>query len=353
MRALKKIKIAFSGLLEAYGDVEELLIYRVLKKYYDVEVVNNPENAEYLIVGPFKPYEYCKYNQIRIMYCGENYIPDLNFIDYGISSYPITLQDRCFRLPVCVDQFGHCESLQRKNRQYNRKWLSEKKYFANFIVGHDSEDHIRGDFFKRLEKYKRVESPGRFLNNMDNGYLVKWTDSSKIDFQKKCKFTICFESTAHEGFITEKITDAFLADTIPIYYGSSDVTGIFNKNAFIQCKGREDFENTISKIIELDQNDEKYLEMMNQPVFVTQNYVDELMIDFEQFVKHIFDQPIEKAYRRSKVYAPKYHEEYVAYLIKKAQEYDCFTLKKLIRRKFKSIKKEVVRKSSVLYLRNK
>ncbi len=125
------------------------------------------DDADYIICSIFGPvYEYCKYPQIRIMYEGENYIPDLNLIDYEICNYPISLQDRCFYFPFCIDEFGHCESLQNKNRNYPDAILNEKIYFANFIAGHESEYSIRDDFYKKLCQYKRVESAGTYLNNM-------------------------------------------------------------------------------------------------------------------------------------------------------------------------------------------
>ena len=64
---------------------------------------------------------------------------------------------------------------------------------------------------------------------MPNGEVVNWLDGSKTALQRKCKFTLCFESTNHYGFVTEKIMDAFYSDTIPVYYGSPTVAGIFNK----------------------------------------------------------------------------------------------------------------------------
>ena len=66
---------------------------------------------------------------------------------------------------------------------------------------------------------------------MPDGMVVDWLNDSKADFQRKCMFTLCFESTQHEGFITEKLMDAFYADSIPVYYGSSTAADIFNKDA--------------------------------------------------------------------------------------------------------------------------
>ena len=307
---MKTIKIKFVGFWQGF-DYTNQHIYKLLTKHYDVQVVEN--DPEYIICSVFgNPYEYCKYPQVRIMYVGENYIPDLNLVDYGICNYPVQLQDRTFYFPFCLDEYGHCASLQSKDRNYSNDILKGKKYFANFIAGHESEYSIRGNFFKKLDReYKRVESVGSHLNNQPDGKRVQWVNDSKRDFQSKCKFTLCFESTKHEGFVTEKITDAFYADTIPIYYGSDNVKDIFNEKAFINCADYPDFESVLAKIKELDEDDEKYMDMLRQPIFVNPTFVDDTLAAFEKYLCNIFDQPLEKAYRRSKVYAAKVEDTYL------------------------------------------
>ncbi|MBR4031435.1 MAG: hypothetical protein IKJ07_01735 [Clostridia bacterium] len=307
---MKTIKIKFVGYWPGF-DYTNQHIYKLLTKHYDVQVVEN--DPEYVICSVFgNPYEYCKYPQVRIMCIGENYIPDFNLVDYGICNYPIELQDRAFYFPFCLDEFGHCESLQSKDRNYSDDILKDKIYFANFIAGHESENAIRGNFFKKLDnEYKRVESVGSYLNNQPDGKRVQWDNDSKREFQSKCKFTLCFESTKHEGFVTEKITDAFYADTIPIYYGSDNVKDIFNEKAFINCADYPNFESVLAKIKELDENDEKYMEMLRQPIFVNPNFVDDTLAAFEKYLCAIFDQPLEKAYRRSKVYAAQTASVYI------------------------------------------
>lgn len=312
---MKTIKIKFVGFWKGF-DYTNQHIYKLLTKHYDVQVVDN--DPEYIICSVFgNPYEYCKYPQVRIMYVGENYIPNLNIVDYGICNYPIKLQDRTFYFPFCLDEFGHCEDLQSKDRNYSDNILKEKIYFANFIAGHESENAIRGNFFKMLDsEYKRVESVGSYLNNQPDGKRVQWDNDSKRQFQKKCKFTLCFESTKHEGFVTEKITDAFYADTIPIYYGSDSVKDIYNEKAFINCADYPNFESVLAKIKELDEDDTKYMEMLRQPIFVNPKFVDDTLESFEKYLCNIFDQPLEKAYRRSRVYAAKTDDEYLQKLNK-------------------------------------
>lgn len=308
---MKTIKLNYAGVSEDFNK-EQNLIYDVLKNNgYDVQISDDPD---YLICdfSGKNPYQYCGHPQVRIMYSGENMIPDFNLIDYAICPYPIAFGDRSFQLPACVWPRDHWQALPEKNRDYTLDFVRGKKYFANFITGHESEYNIRGDFFKALCCYKRVESPGSYLNNMPNGEVVNWLDDSKTAFQRKCKFTLCFESTNHYGFVTEKIMDAFYADTIPVYYGSPTVTDIFNREAFINIADFDSFDAAIEKIKELDQDDEKYLAMLRKPILVDPDYPRRLEEALGQYICHIFDQPLEQAYRRTRVYRPKDCDEYLA-----------------------------------------
>lgn len=308
---MKEIKVCFFG-YNGY-DIKRSHLYKSMNKQFHVDVTESPEDAEYLICGVLgEKYEYCKYPQVRIMYEGENYIPDFNLIDYGIFNYPLKLFDRSFYFPFCIDEYGHCESLQYKTRDYDKSIFLEKPFFCNFIAGHESENGIRGAFFKKLSNYKRVESPGKYLNNMEHGETVAWDDGSKVEFQKKCKFTLCFESTKHEGFVTEKITDAFYADTIPIYYGSDTVKDIFNPQAFINAADYQSFDDLLSYIIELDNDDNKYLDMLRQPIFNDPAFPDKKLKEFDEYVYYIFSQPLDKAKRRSEVYSAKGFDVYLS-----------------------------------------
>ncbi len=92
----KLIKVRFVGFWNGFVP-EKTRIYLDLSKYYRVVLSEEPD---YIICSCFKPfYEYCKYPQVRIMDCGENYIPDFNFVDYAVCRYPINFLDRCFYHP--------------------------------------------------------------------------------------------------------------------------------------------------------------------------------------------------------------------------------------------------------------
>lgn len=58
----------------------------------------------------------------------------------------------------------------------------------------------------------------------------------------------------------------------------------------------------VEKVIELDNNDSAYLKMLETPAFLNQNYVEEKQAELIRFLYNIFDQPIEKAFRRNRFY---------------------------------------------------
>lgn len=296
---MKQIKIKFVGFWNGFTP-ERSIIYKIMKKHYDVIIT---DDADYIICSIFgDPYAYTTYSQIRIMHNGENYVPDYNLIDYSITRFPINFLDRNFYLPGCADFVDdRFLELQYQNRNFDESILKEKTYFADFVYGHDSENNERSEFFHLLSQYKRIESAGSFLNNMAGGYTVSFLDKSKLGLQKKCKFSICFESAGRNEIVTEKISDAFRADAIPIYMGGDGVDQIFNEQAFINCGKFRNFKEVIDRVKEIDQNDELYLDMLRQPIFAKTAYPEMLYNELEKFVCQIFDQPISEAYRRCQV----------------------------------------------------
>ena len=316
---METIKLKFMGFWGG-ADLKSFRLYKTLSKYYQVEISDDPD---YIICSCYdRKMSFTKYPQIRIMLSGENFVPDFNLVDYALSTYPVAFQDRNLYVPQCLSGYDG-ERAQRLTapRHFTKEDLQKKTRFANFIASHESEYGIRGRFMQRLSEYKRVDCPGSYLNNMPD-VRVNWKDNSKTDFQRTCKFTLCFESHSNRGFITEKITDAFYAETIPVYYGDPDAGKIFNSKAFINCSDYETFQDVIDRIIELDKDDEAYLRMMNEPVFNDPDYLQKSFDAYEAFVKHIFEQPYEKAYRRSRVAYPKRYNDYLTAAAKWTRLYD-------------------------------
>ena len=84
------------------------------------------------------------------------------------------------------------EQLDRSTFTYDMA----KRKFCAFVVSNSNANGIRRDFFETLSEYKKVDSGGRYLNNV--GGAVK----DKIEFCSQHKFTIAFENTNTLSSIT-------------------------------------------------------------------------------------------------------------------------------------------------------
>lgn len=58
----------------------------------------------------------------------------------------------------------------------------------------------------------------------------------KLETISGYRFCLCFENAVFPGYVTEKILDAFLADTIPVYLGAPDITRYVPPDAFIDAR---------------------------------------------------------------------------------------------------------------------
>jgi hypothetical protein len=146
----------------------------------------------------------------------------------------------------------------------------EKKKFCCIIISNEASfDRI--DFFKKLSKYKKVDCFGRTsLTNSDNNLLPRcWTENPK--FLSQYKFVISFENSFKKEYITEKLVNTMLGNSVPIYKGAQNVSEYFNTESFINYDNYgKDYDKMIKKIIELDKDDEKYEKFVNRP-WMTEN----------------------------------------------------------------------------------
>jgi hypothetical protein len=187
---------------------------------------------DFILFGPYGndlPARSSQY--VRIGYYCENIVPDFSLCEWA------------FGMPREED-IGHPK--YKKIHWHNldprelvkadtdaEEIISSKTKFCNFLYGHKVP--YREDFFKALSKYKKIDAPGRSMNNMpsiDSTYPGDvW--ERKRRFLKPYKFTISFENYSYPGYQTEKLYDAMLESSIPIYCGDPCVTAIFNPQSFI------------------------------------------------------------------------------------------------------------------------
>lgn len=285
---MKTIKIKFVDFGTSF-EKEGFYIYQYLLKKYNVIISDEPD---YLFFSSFG-YEHLKYNCIRIFYTGENARPNFNHCDYAIGFDYIEFEDRYIRFPLFLafDAYRNIFKIAcEKHLDTNNLKIRNK--FCNMVCSNGlNSERIR--FFKELNTYKQVDSGGKLLNNV--GGPVK----SKLEFQKNYKFSLAFENSKSNGYSTEKIIDAFASGGIPIYWGDSRITEVFNEKAFINSNQFHSTEEVIAFIKKVDENDDIYLSYIKEPMLLNKDYLKTSEKKLNKFLDNIFEQSINKARRRS------------------------------------------------------
>ena len=260
------LKIKFVDFWEQYNPKDHF-IYQILSKKYDVELSDNPDYVFFSVHGE----EHLKYNDcVKIFYTGENLCPDFNLCDYAIGFEYINYGDRYFRLPNYYNP-KYKEDLEyiEKKKAFGEEILEKKEGFCSFVYSNGNANPIRETIFEKLSEYKKVFSGGRFKNNVGGPV------NDKVEFQKKYKFCIAFENSSHSGYTTEKIIQAYASDAIPIYWGDPDIEKTFNPKSFINVNSFDNIDEAVQYIIDLDNDDIRYINMLNEPVFVNEEEIAE------------------------------------------------------------------------------
>lgn len=292
---MKTIKLNFSDFWPGFDKFDNSFTH-LLSKYYKIEISEEPDYLIYSVYSNDHKKEKWK-GVVKILYTGENTLPDLLECDYALSFSYIKSQ-RSYRLPLyyfycAADKFTKLEQniypkfyciphiITQRQRNATTKTLKEKTGFCSFVVSNPNCKE-RNNFFYKLSEYKKVSSGGRFLNNTGGPVI------DKIAFLSSHKFNIAFENSSSPGYTTEKLLEAYLAGTVPIYWGNKLIEKDFNKNAFICVHDFKNINAVIDRVIELDNDDEQMIQMLNQPLF-TNNQINEYVkeeniIDFFNFI---------------------------------------------------------------------
>jgi hypothetical protein len=232
-----------------------------LSQRFDVQICDQPD---FVMFSDGPTHQQWLYNCVRIYFSSESFRPDFRTCDYAFTCHYLD-DPRHLRLPYYVPATN--PDLLLKGAEDPARILAGKKKFCAFIVsnGHPRKTRRRIEFFQRLSRYKKVDSAGAFLNNM--GSRLPEGAMAKRQFLGDYKFNIAFENECVSGYATEKITDAMLARALPIYWGNPRIAEEFNPKSFLNARDFPSDDALIDKIIELDQDDSKYLEYAREPYF--------------------------------------------------------------------------------------
>jgi hypothetical protein len=207
-----------------------------------------------------------------IMYIGENIRPNFVTHGYSLSFDHDTYGGRNFRLPLWYARLAWdgFEQKPRRSNHHNHGYeqlipikqltqprkldIKAKDKFCAMIAG--NPEGLRVNLFNSISQYKQVDGYGNMFGNS----LRK----SKFAVLPEYKFCLCPENSVYEGYVTEKLFDAYAGLTVPIYSGA--VSDGFNSDAFLNYQDYKNMDKFVKEIEAIDYLEASYKRMYEQPL---------------------------------------------------------------------------------------
>jgi alpha(1,3/1,4) fucosyltransferase len=297
----KNIKIGFSSSwskLDSFGFVESA-ISDVLDKY-DIQVVS-PNQADYLFYSVFNGDHHAEArpDAIKIFVGGENFCPDFNACDYALSFEHLDYGKRHLRFPLYMF-YPDVDQLENR-RSFSSEDLAARRLFCNFIYSNRDAEPDRDAIFVALNERIFVHSAGRHLSNtenLDSFHPELKPNARKRRYMEQFRFSLALENSTHPGYVTEKIADALIARTIPIYWGDPRIADEFNPEAFVNLHDFANRRDAVDHIVALSMDEGRMLSMLNADPFKSPDQASAYRGRLRAFLENIFDQPLDLARQR-------------------------------------------------------
>ena len=164
---------------------------------------------------------------------------------------------------------------------FNNKEYMNKKYFCGYL---ENNIIINDNIYEYISKYKSIDKLDEIYNN------IKYCDLL-VEKYSDYKFILLFENDISYGYISEKIINPILANSIPIYGGNDYIFKYINKKRVINIKDYKNINDLIQHIENIDNNEKLYNSILNEPIFVKNvNYDD--FDNFELYISNKLDKSL-------------------------------------------------------------
>ena len=252
--ARPRLRLGFACFWESF-DPRDNVFTRLLARRYDVEICDDPD---FLIFSGMhrRPAAYERHDCVRIFFTGENIRPDWSAADWAFT-FDYSTHPRHFRLPLWVLYHDPQLLIHPPSRDPDAI-LARKRRFCGFVVSNPL-GRERNDFFRRLGRYRPIDSGGGLFNSL--GHRV----ADKRAFLAECTFTITFENESHPGYTTEKLAEAMLADSIPIYWGDPLVGRDFNTKSFLSAHDGTSWDDLVERVVAVDRDRDLQRRLLAEP----------------------------------------------------------------------------------------
>lgn len=257
--------------------------------FNDLTYTDNPYEADLVVTSVFGNVstEPAK----TIAFIGENVRPSFINYNHSLSFDYDSYGGRNCRLPlwyarlawpgfnekprrVGSNNHGYEPLIPINSLLYPRKLdMTGKDKFCALIAG--NPEGLRINLYNSISRYKQVDGYGNMF-----GRALR---QSKFDLLKEYKFCLCPENSIYDGYITEKLIDAYAGGCVPIYSGDLSVDCDFNYRCFLNYQYTKNMERFVGHVQSFDESLEGYKDKYEQPLLDKEPKLDDAI----QFVRSI------------------------------------------------------------------
>jgi len=226
-----------------------------------------------------------------IAYIGENIRPSYIGYNYSLSFDWDTYGGRNFRLPLWYSRLAW-DGFEQKRRHdnhnnhgyeqlipikrlLNRRHLDIGAKDKFCILVANNPEGLRINLYNSISRYKPVHGFGNMFNNS--------LRESKFSILPEYKFCLCPENSIYDGYVTEKLLDAYAGGTIPIYSGTMSADCDFHEGAYLNYMNTKDMNWFVTTIQAIDESKELYEAMYTKPLLWEEPSLDNAL----DFVRNI------------------------------------------------------------------
>jgi hypothetical protein len=178
----------------------------------------------------------CKNKFLWIIESSELVLPQLELIKNNIEKFSkiykkIFVHDKRYLNISDNIEYVPCGSnmpwIKNAGIHKKTKWMSLISSGKAISKGHEYRNYL-------TDQFKNKNLPIDFYGRNTNPFNIK------EDVLNDYYYSITMENGKYDVYFTEKIMDCFASGTIPIYYGTDEITNYFNKEGIVFLKENMD-----------------------------------------------------------------------------------------------------------------
>jgi len=220
----------------------EMFSKNLLKNYPELEnkpisiFYDYPPSSEELLLNPYNILILGEPNQLFGLH---NWAIQNSYLFSCILTWGQEVLDQCDN--ALLFPFG--TTFLHENNIYEKLAALDKKFEISFLCG--SKNMIEGHKLRQkiYNKQSQVKIPTK--------WLYTTTESKSICFENNM-FHIVVENSKNQNYFTEKIVDAFLTKTLPLYWGCSNIGDFFDDRGIITFSNENELVDIINSLTEED-----------------------------------------------------------------------------------------------------